>query len=117
MIEANSNWNYSHGLLFSWAIPYHHFGLRTTTPVTKVWTVGVQVVNAWNTVWGNNDMKNIGITSTLTEPKYMWAVNYYEGPNNPGTTSRQAEPAGFELHADAQQQSELLHQPRLRAEQ
>lgn len=87
VIEANTNWNYSHSLLFAWAIPYYHFGLRTSTPVTKVWTVGVQVVNAWNTVWGNNDMKNVGITSALTLPKYMWAVNYYVGPNNPGTTS------------------------------
>jgi len=87
VIEANANWNYSRSLLFSWAIPYYHFGLRTSTPITKVWTLGFQVVNAWNTVWGNNDMKNIGITSAVTLPKYMWAVNYYEGPNNPGTSS------------------------------
>jgi len=87
VIEASSNWNYTRSLLFAWAIPYYHFGLRTSTPVTKVWTVGVQVVNAWNTVWGNNDMKNIGITSAVTMPKYTWSVNYYEGPNNPGTTS------------------------------
>ncbi|HEY3826876.1 MAG TPA: outer membrane beta-barrel protein [Bryobacteraceae bacterium] len=87
VIEANTNWNYTHSLLFAWAIPYYHFGFRTSTPITKVWTAGIQVVNAWNTVWGNNDLKNIGITSTLTLPKYMWAVNYYEGPNNPGTTS------------------------------
>jgi hypothetical protein len=86
VIEASSNWNYSRSLLFAWAIPYYHFGLRTSTPITKVWTVGVQVVNAWNTVWGNNDMKNIGITSAITMPKYTWSMNYYEGPNNPGTT-------------------------------
>jgi hypothetical protein len=87
VIEANSNWNYSRSLLFAWAIPYYHFGLRTTTPVTKAWTVGVQVVNAWNTVWGNNDMKNVGVTSALTTSKYTWSVNYYVGPNHPGTTS------------------------------
>ncbi len=87
VIESNSNWNYSRSILFAWAIPYYHFGLRTSTPVTKVWTVGVQVVNAWNTVWGNNDMKNIGITSAVTMPKYTWSVNYYEGPNHPGTTT------------------------------
>ncbi len=86
VIEANSNWNYSRSLLFAWAIPYYHFGLRTSTPITKTWTVGVQVVNAWNTVWGNNDMKNIGITSALTRTRYSWSVNYYQGPNNPGTS-------------------------------
>jgi len=87
VIEANSNWNYSRSLLFAWAIPYYHFGLRTTTPITKIWTVGVQLVNAWNTVWGNNDLKNGGVTSALTLPKYTWSVNYYVGPNNPGTSS------------------------------
>ena len=89
VIEANSNWNYSRSLLFALAIPYYHFGFRTSTPITKTWTVGLQVVNAWNTVWGNNDLKNVGITSALTETKYTWSVNYYVGPNNPGTTSGQ----------------------------
>ncbi|MGA2713387.1 MAG: outer membrane beta-barrel protein [Bryobacteraceae bacterium] len=87
VIEANANWNYSRSLLFAWAIPYYHFGLRTSTPVTKSWTLGVQVVNAWNTVWGNNDMKNVGITSAFTRTKYTWSANYYVGPNHPGTSS------------------------------
>jgi hypothetical protein len=87
VIEANSNWNYSRSLLFAWAIPYYHFGARVNVPVTKAWTVGVQVVNAWNTVWGNNDMKNIGLTSALTTSKYTWSVNYYEGPNHVGTSA------------------------------
>ncbi|HWE48491.1 MAG TPA: outer membrane beta-barrel protein [Bryobacteraceae bacterium] len=87
VIEANSNWNYSRSLLFSWAIPYYHFGLRTTVPITKSFTVGFQLVNAWNTVWGNNNLKNIGITAALTQSKYTWSVNYYEGPNHAGTTA------------------------------
>ncbi len=28
VIESYSNWNYSRSLLFSWAIPYYHFGFR-----------------------------------------------------------------------------------------
>jgi len=85
VIEANANWNYSRSLLFTLATPYYHFGLRTATPITKQWTAGVQVINAWNTVWGNNDLKNIGITSTLTLQKVTWSANYYEGPNHLGT--------------------------------
>ena len=87
VIEANSNWNYSRSLLFAWAIPYYHMGFRTSTPITKVWTAGVQVVNAWNTMWGNNNLKNVGITSAVTMPKYTWSVNYYTGPNHLGTTT------------------------------
>jgi len=85
VIEANSNWNYTRSLLFAWAIPYYHFGLRATTPVTKEITVGFQLVNAWNTLWGNNNMDNIGLTFALAKPKYTWNVNYYEGPNHQGT--------------------------------
>jgi hypothetical protein len=87
VIEANANWNYSRSQLFALAIPYYHFGFRTSTPITKVWTAGVQVVNAWNTVWGNNNLKNVGITSALTLPKYTWSINYYVGPNHMGTTT------------------------------
>jgi len=38
-------------------------------------------------VWGNNDLKNIGVTAAVTESKYTWSVNYYEGPNHAGTTA------------------------------
>jgi len=86
VIEANANWNYTRSILFAWAIPYYHFGIRTSTPITKSWSAGVQVVNAWNTVWGNNNMKNVGITSIVTMPKYTWSVNYYVGPNHFGTS-------------------------------
>jgi hypothetical protein len=86
VIESYSNWNYSRSLLFAWAIPYYHFGLRTSVPVTKTLTVGVQVVNAWNNLWGNNTMKNVGLTAAYTKPKYSLSTNYYVGPNHPGTT-------------------------------
>ena len=35
VIESKDDWNYSRSLLFSWAIPYYHFGLRSSIPVTK----------------------------------------------------------------------------------
>ncbi len=68
------------------ATPYYHFGFRGSVPITKSYTAGLQVVNAWNTLWGNNNLKNIGITSALTRTKYTWSANYYEGPNHRGAT-------------------------------
>lgn len=85
VIEAKDDWNYSRSLLFAWAIPYYHFGLRTSMPVTKSWTAGVQVVNGWNNVVDNNGGVTIGLTSALTKPKYAWALNYYTGPENTDT--------------------------------
>jgi hypothetical protein len=84
VIETMNNWSYSHGLLFSWAIPYYHFGIRTSMPVTKVWTVGVQLVNGWNDVFANNGGVTVGLTSGLVKPKYTWNLNYYTGPSNTG---------------------------------
>jgi hypothetical protein len=82
VIPAMNNWNYSRSLLFSWAVPYYHFGLRTATPFTKTWTAGLQVVNGWNDVVANNGGVTIGVTSALTKPKYTWDLNYYTGPQN-----------------------------------
>jgi len=84
-IPAKDNWNYSRSLLFAWAIPYYHFGLRTSTPITKTWTAGLQVVNGWNNVVANNGGVTVGLTSAFTKPKYSWTLNYYTGPENQDT--------------------------------
>jgi hypothetical protein len=85
VIETMSNWSYSHGLLFTNAIPYYHFGVRTAIPATKTWTFGFQLVNGWNNVVANNGGVTIGVTSAIVKPKYSWFVNYYTGPGNTGT--------------------------------
>ncbi len=82
VIEAKDNWNYSRSLLFSWAIPYSHFGLRTSLPVSKTETIGVQVVNGWNEVTKNNGWATVGLTSAYVKTKYTWDLNVYTGPEN-----------------------------------
>ncbi len=83
-IEAKDNWNYSRSILFAWAIPYYNFGLRTSTPVTKTWTAGVQLVNGWNNVINGEDGPTGVFTSALTEAKYTWSFNVYTGPEKSG---------------------------------
>jgi hypothetical protein len=85
VIESKDNWNYSRSLLFAWAIPYFHFGLRSSMPVTKSETIGVQVVNGWNNVTKSNGGATIGLTSAFVKPKYTWDLNYYTGPENANT--------------------------------
>ncbi len=85
VIETKDNWNYSRSLLFAWAIPYYHFGLRTSMPLSKTVTAGVQVVNGWNDIEDNNSGKTIGLTGAWTKPKFTWSGDYYTGPENPGT--------------------------------
>jgi len=85
VIESNGNWNYSRSILFAWAIPYYHFGLRTSFPVGKHFTGGIQLVNGWNNIEDNNSGKTIGLTGTITYAKWNWANTYYGGPEHANT--------------------------------
>src|SRR6185436_5817285 len=50
VIETKDNWNYSRGLLFTWAIPFYHFGGRATYAVNDKVTLAGYIVNGWNNV-------------------------------------------------------------------
>ena len=80
VIETHSNWNYSRSLLFSYAIPYYHFGVRATQPLGKHFTGGVSLSNGWNNVEDNNSGKTVGLTGTASFGKVSWTHNYYVGP-------------------------------------
>jgi hypothetical protein len=85
VIETNSNWNYSRSLLFAWAIPYYHFGVRASVPMGKYFTGGAYVVNGWNNVEDSNSGKTYIFTGTLTHPKVTWSNNYIVGPEKAAT--------------------------------
>jgi Putative beta-barrel porin-2, OmpL-like. bbp2 len=87
VIESYNNWNYSRSLLFALAIPYYHFGLRTSFPVGSHFTGGFQVVNGWNNVVDNNTGKTIGVTGAVNFSKASWFINYYGGPENTDTNT------------------------------
>src|SRR5580698_2895264 len=87
VIESYNNWNYSRSLLFVNAIPYWHFGARTSLPVSKTETVGFQLFNGWNNVSKSNGGVSGAFTSALVKPKYSWFLNYLAGPENISSTS------------------------------
>lgn len=66
VIESRDNWNYSRSFLFSWAIPYHHFGIRAAYPVLPMLTVTAHLSNGWNTLEDNNDAKTAGASLFFT---------------------------------------------------
>jgi len=86
VIETNQNWNYSRSLLFAWAIPYYHFGLRASMPIGAHFTAGVQLVNGWNNVEPLNGGKTVGLNGAYAWKKVTWTNNYYVGPEKPHTT-------------------------------
>lgn len=85
VLDTDQNWNYSRSLLFSWAQPGYHVGLRATVPVSKHFTAGAQLVNGWNNAGDTNSGKTIGLTATVSGSRITWATVYYAGPEKSGT--------------------------------
>ncbi|MGH9772836.1 MAG: outer membrane beta-barrel protein, partial [Candidatus Acidiferrales bacterium] len=88
VIETKDDWNYSRSLLFTLAIPFYHFGVRTSMPVGSGVTVGLQLVNGWNEIvdkHGNN-MQTVGITAALARKMFTWSNTYYTGPQYTSAT-------------------------------
>jgi hypothetical protein len=92
VIETKDNWNYSRGLLFSWAIPYYHFGARAKYTFNDKYSLSGFFVNGWNNVVDNNTGKTYGIGVTWNpNKKFGIGQNYMAGPeqNNINSTWRQ----------------------------
>ncbi len=65
VIETHANWNYSRGLLFSWAIPYYHLGVHANFPIHDKFIAGTSVSNGWNNAVDNNSQKTVGLHATI----------------------------------------------------
>ncbi len=84
VIESQDNWNYSRGLLFSWAIPFYHFGARATYQWDTVSLSGF-LLNGWNNVVDNNSGKTFAVqVAWQPHPRFQWVQNYMAGPENAG---------------------------------
>jgi len=90
VIETWTNWNYSRSLLFAWAVPYYHFGVRAAMPLGRNLTAGLQVANGWNNVEDNNRGKTVGLSGAYSRGAVSWTNTYYTGPEkaDPGSGYR-----------------------------
>jgi hypothetical protein len=81
VIESKDNWNYSRGILFSYAIPYFHFGGRAKYAFNDKYNVTGFVTNGWNNVVDNNSGKTYGFSFAGTPTKQVgFVINYLAGP-------------------------------------
>ena len=81
VIETKDNWNYSRSLLFAFAIPYYHMGVRAMySPNDKITVMG-DIVNGWNNVSDNNTGKTGG-AQIMYKPVSALSIvaNYMGGP-------------------------------------
>ena len=59
VIESKDNWNTSRSLLFGFAIPFTHTGMRGTYTFNNGWDIAVGAVNGWDVTDDNNNGKTI----------------------------------------------------------
>ncbi|MBI2828376.1 MAG: porin [Acidobacteria bacterium] len=87
VIEAKDNWNYSRSLLFAWAIPYYHMGVRVGYAPNDKLTLGASVSNGWNNITENNSQKTYGVQAVIKPVTAVSIVqNYMGGPEQTNNT-------------------------------
>jgi hypothetical protein len=83
VIETNQNWNYSRSLLFTYAVPYYHMGLRAKYTFNDKWSVTGYVTNGWNNVVSTNTGKTFGPSIAWNATKKLTITeNYLAGPRD-----------------------------------
>jgi hypothetical protein len=88
VIETKDDWNYSRGILFSYAIPYYHFGMRAKYVFNDKYSLTGFFVNGWNNVLDNNTGKTYGASFGWNpNKKFGIAQNYMVGPEQNTTNS------------------------------
>ncbi|BCS33346.1 hypothetical protein TBR22_A25730 [Luteitalea sp. TBR-22] len=82
--ETAYNWNYSRSLLFSWAAPYYHLGVRASLPVSDTVSVSGYLINGWNNARDNNRGKTMATTvSWKVTPALTLSQAWMGGPEGP----------------------------------
>jgi hypothetical protein len=88
VIEAKDNVNYSRSLLFNYAIPFTHTGLKMTYAFADALSASVHVVNGWDNSDDNNSGKTAGLSIYLAPVEMFSAyINYMAGPEQDDNVS------------------------------
>ncbi len=76
VIESKDNWNYSRSLLFTYAIPYFHFGASAKYAFNPKFAVTAYLVNGWNdTIVSNTGIGKSGDSSKTGGFSAAWTPN------------------------------------------
>lgn len=89
VIESQDNWNYTRSILFGYAIPFNHTGLRATLPVNDKVSLTGFVLNGWNNGSELNGAKTFALNATLKPTGAVsWYLNYMGGTEVEGGDTR-----------------------------
>ncbi len=88
VIEAIDHPNYSRSLLFNYAIPFTHTGVKATYAFTDSLSASVHIVNGWDNSTDNNKGKTYGASVTFAPAEiFSLVVNGMTGPEQDNVSS------------------------------
>jgi hypothetical protein len=88
VLEAKDNPNYSRSLLFSYAEPLTHTGLKVSYPVSDKVSAAFFAVNGWDNATDNNKAKSYGLSLGLVPAEMFSAsINVLQGPEQTDNSS------------------------------
>jgi hypothetical protein len=80
VIESQGNMNYTRSVLFGYAIPFYHAGVRIGFAASEQLSLAGYVVNGWNNVTDNNSDKTfIGSAALTPNERTTWYGNFIVG--------------------------------------
>lgn len=80
VIESYDNWNYTRSILFGYAIPFYHVGLRAQFAASDNLSVTGFLVNGWNNSSETNSGKTYALSVAASGEKWSWFGNVMSGP-------------------------------------
>lgn len=81
VIEGYDGWNYnySRSILFGYAIPFIHTGVKASYVFNDMFSAMVMVTNGWDTIVDNNDGKTVGFQLGVSPCKWTYFLFNYAG--------------------------------------
>ena len=97
--ESQDNINYTRGVVYWFAQPLFHTGLRVTADITETVNLTGLVVNGYNNTVDNNLGKDLGLKLTYAQPRsdhggalFSASLGYLVGPERDDVTLKNCEP-------------------------
>ncbi len=88
VIKAKDDYNYSRSFLFAYSIPYYHYGVRASYPLSSTLTLCAHILNNYNGPAVNSG-KTFGFQALYTPSSALSIIaNYIGGPALPDSVTK-----------------------------
>lgn len=101
VIWTPSNTNFSRSILFGYAIPFTHTGLRVSYAVNDALSLMAGLNDGWDDIQDTNGSKTVELGASWTASKMIsFAVQSYFGKERAAGLTKNELPAAFQLEGD-----------------